>query len=205
MLIIPGNDVRLKQNSSNIYRLLILIPAGLFGYLALASFSAPIFEEYKLYSISNFLYRSLSHICHQFPSRSIWIMKRPMGLCSRCFAIYALFATFLILPTFSKANNKTKNFIAVLLFLPLIVDGSLQYFHLRVSTNFMRILTGGMFGLGGAIIYKYFCFELTASIVRTFHDRSPPNISQLLRILTDVVIISIINLYAITAVFIINF
>jgi uncharacterized membrane protein len=194
----------MKQDSSNIYRLLILIPTGLFGYLALASFSAPIFEEFKLYPISNFLYRSLSHICHQFPSRSTWIMKRPMGLCSRCFAIYALFATFLILPTFLKSNNKTKNFIAVLLFLPVIADGTLQYFHLRESNNFIRLVSGGMFGLGGAIIYKYFSFELTASIVRTFHDRSPPNISQLLRMLTDVVIISIINSYAIMAVFIIN-
>jgi len=131
-------------------------------------------------------------------------MKRPMGLCSRCFAIYSLFAIFLVLPSFLTSNNKTKNFIAVLLFLPLIVDGSLQYFHLRESNNLMRLVSGGMFGLGGAIIYKYFSFELTASIERTFHDRSPPNISQLLKILTDIVMISLINLYAITAVFIIN-
>ena len=190
----------MTKPSSTFYRLLILVPAGLFGYLALASVSAPIFEELKVYSISNFLYRSLSHICHQFPSRSIWIMKRPMGLCSRCFAIYALFAAFLILPTFSKSNNKTKNLIAVLLFVPVIVDGSLQYFHLRESSNLMRIISGGMFGLGGAIIYKYLSFELTATIARTYHDRSPPNISNLLKILTNIVIISIINLYAIIAV-----
>jgi uncharacterized membrane protein len=119
-------------------------------------------EEYYYYTISNYFYNTLSNICHQYPTRSLWILNRPMGLCSRCFAIYASFSISLILIPL-RAN---KEYIIVLcfLFLPLIIDGLLQYYNVKESSNFIRILSGALFGIASSGIYKYFVFHVIETL-----------------------------------------
>ena len=102
-----------KKKVISPYLLFLIFPSFIFGYLAVISLLAPIFEEYYFYSISNHFYNVLSGICHQFPSKSLWIVNRPMGLCSRCFALYASFSTsMLFIPLFKKDKNIFINFIS---------------------------------------------------------------------------------------------
>jgi uncharacterized membrane protein len=151
-----------KDGSSRIiYPLLLAIPVCLLGNLALMSVLAPIAEEYSLFSISNFFYGFLSNICHQYPTRCLWILNRPMGLCSRCFSVYAsLSICLLCLPLIQR-----RKFIilSTLLFIPLVEDGLLQYVNLAASHNFRRVLTGVLFGVAGAIIYKRSAFVLVGN------------------------------------------
>ena len=140
------------------YSHLILLPSLLFGYLAIISLLAPILEEYYLYSLSNYFYSVLSNICHQYPTRSLWIMNRPMGLCSRCFAIYTSFSISLVFLPLLK--NRRHIVLLCFLFLPIILDGFLQYYNIKESNNFNRVLSGLMFGTASSAIYKYFSFNL---------------------------------------------
>ena len=149
-----NNDNRLHW----LYFHLILLPSLLFGYLATISLLAPIFEEYGFYSISNQFYKILSNICHQYPTRSLWLMNRPMGLCSRCFAIYASFSISLIF--FPLLKNRKHVLLFCFILLPLILDGFLQYYNIKEGNNFSRVFSGIQFGLAASVIYKYFMFNL---------------------------------------------
>lgn len=98
----------------------------------------------------------LSHFCHRMPSRTIWISEIPMGLCSRCSGIYlsllsTLFLSFIQQDVFKRKNLK----YAIVLLLPLIIDGTLQFIGPYTSSNIIRLTTGLLFGfsLGYLIIY----------------------------------------------------
>ncbi len=151
----------MRKNNNQLlspYFYLILLPSLLFGYLAIISLLAPMLEEYYFYPFSNYFYNLLSNICHQYPTRSLWIMNRPMGLCSRCFAIYGSFSISL----FFLPLLKSRRHIVLLcfLFLPIILDGFLQYYNIKESNSFNRVLSGVMFGIASSAIYKYSLFNL---------------------------------------------
>jgi uncharacterized membrane protein len=178
---------------------LILVPALLFGYLAIISLLAPILEEYYSYSISNYFYKLLSNICHQYPSRSLWIMKRPMGLCSRCFAIYASFSICLIvLPLL---RNRKHIVLSCFLFLPLILDGLLQYYHIRQSDNFIRVLSGVLFGVAASTVYKYFTFDLVNNLTIIIKRKAIQNVYRYFNTVIESGLVFFTNLYALIVVF----
>ena len=52
--------------------------------------------------------------------------------------------------------SKTFTTTGVILVLPMIFDGSIQYFAKKNSTNIRRIITGSLFGIGIAIIVFQF-------------------------------------------------
>jgi len=181
----------------NPYFYLLLLPSLLFGYLAIISVLAPIFEEYYFYSISNYFYNALSNICHQYPTRSLWIMNRPMGLCSRCFAIYASFSISLIfLPLL-----KNKKYIVLLcfLFLPLIVDGILQYYNIKESDNFSRVLSGALFGIASSIIYKYFMHNLINTLKIIRRKQSILRAYKFINLIIGLGLVFLTNIYGIIA------
>jgi len=79
-----------------------------------------------------------------------------MGLCSRCSGIYlsllsTLFLSFIQQDVFKRKNLK----YAIVLLLPLIIDGTLQFIGPYTSSNIIRLTTGLLFGfsLGYLIIY----------------------------------------------------
>lgn len=173
---------------------LLLIPTCLFGYLAIEAFLAPIFEEYYVYSISNYIYRRLSNICHQYPSRSLWILNRPMGLCSRCFAIYASFSFSLFLVPHL---NRKRIIIISFFLLPLLVDGLVQYFHIDESNNPRRIFFGVLFGFSASCIYKY----LTTYLMDSINSVSERKNIITIRTSVSFLIVVVTNFYALLAVF----
>ena len=181
------------------YFYLILLPSLLFAYLAIISLLAPILEEYYFYSLSNYFYNVLSSICHQYPTRSLWIMNRPMGLCSRCFAIYASFSISLIFLPLLK--NKKHIVLLCFLFLPLILDGLLQYYNIRESNNFNRLLSGALFGIASSIIYKYFMFNLIDTIKTIIRRECILKTYKYINLTIGSGLVFITNLYGIVACF----
>lgn len=56
--------------------------------LVLMSLWAPVVQSSRGYPAGEGAYRALTHICHQYPSRCVWVAGRPMALCARCAAAY---------------------------------------------------------------------------------------------------------------------
>jgi uncharacterized membrane protein len=187
-----------KKKVISSYLLFLIFPSFIFGYLAVISLLAPIFEEYYFYSISNHFYNVLSGICHQFPSKSLWIVNRPMGLCSRCFALYASFSTsMLFIPLF----KKDKNILLIsFLLLPLIFDGLFQYYGIRGSDNLTRIFTGILFGVSASVIYKYFSFIIAGFFISK-RNRSNLTVYKYINIVMGLILVFNTNLYALLICF----
>ena len=187
-----------KKKVISPHLLFLIFPSFIFGYLAVISLLAPIFEEYYFYSISNHFYNVLSGICHQFPSKSLWIVNRPMGLCSRCFALYALFSTsMLFIPLF----KKDKNILLIsFLLLPLIFDGLFQYYGIRGSDNLTRIFTGILFGVSASVIYKYFSFIIAGFFISK-RNRSNLTVCKYINIVMGLILVFNTNLYALLICF----
>lgn len=193
-MIFKVKTVKAKSSFSP-YFLLLGFPSFIFGYLAVISLLAPILEEYFFYSISNYFYNVLSSICHQFPSRSLWIINRPMGLCSRCFSIYASFSiSIFFIPLFKKNKNI---FMISFLLLPLILDGFFQYYGIRGSDNFTRMFSGILFGVAASAIYKYFSFNIVEFFI---HKRNKANLTtyKYINIMVGLILVFNTNLYALS-------
>jgi len=135
-----------------IYPLLLAIPVCLLGNLVLMSVLAPVGEECSFFSISNFFYGFLSNICHQYPTRSLWIFNRPMGLCSRCLSVYTSLSICIV--CVPPVRKQKRLILSAFFLLPLLTDGLLQYVSLSASDNFRRVLTGVLFGAAASVIYK---------------------------------------------------
>jgi len=140
------------------YNLLILVALISLGCLSIMSVLAPICEEYKLYNLSNLFYRFLSNFCHQYPSRSLWLLNRPMGLCARCFSMYSAFPIALLVIYFIKA--RWTYLFNLMLLMPLIVDGFSQYLYLTESNNYVRFGSGVLFGIGAAGLYEHILIDI---------------------------------------------
>jgi len=81
--------------------------------------------------------------CHRLPERSIKCFGLEKFFCSRCLGI--LFGGTLGL-VFISLNFHIPVPYAIVLVLPLIVDGLSQSAGMRESTNLLRLVTGILFG-----------------------------------------------------------
>jgi len=134
------------KDSSNKGRLIVVIllgvPAGLMFMLSIAR---------PLMSSSEYLIDPvLSTVCHRIPSRCIEFPWGMSGLCSRCSAFWlGLSAGAIIL---CKPMIRISFWTGFLILLPLIADGTVQYYSIYESTNFVRLITGLGAGFGLAVI-----------------------------------------------------
>ncbi|RMD02317.1 DUF2085 domain-containing protein [Clostridium autoethanogenum] len=99
-------------------------------------------------------------LCNGRPERAPYIFGRCFFLCWRCtmvmvFSIISTIAMQYI--DVSLAMSGTFRIIGVILMIPMIFDGSIQYFLKKDSTNVRRAITGSLFGIGVTIIE----FQLT--------------------------------------------
>ncbi len=93
------------------------------------------------------IYRVLSLVCHQLPSRSFWLFGFPCGLCSRCLLGYigiAVAALFIRHPR----KYSRRFLLGTALLVPGIVDGLIQLETNYESANLMRAITGLIGGMG---------------------------------------------------------
>ena len=146
-------ESKLFKYSLPIYALLSLI--------LLDSIIAPLLES-KMIQASFYFYLPLCFICHQLPTRCLWIFGSNMALCSRCFGIYSgivLIGIFFNLRWINKFSWK----FAFIFMLPAIVDGITQYMGLRMSNNLIRFGSGLLFGIGiGMVLYTLYFLIISA-------------------------------------------
>lgn len=83
--------------------------------------------------------------CHQLKERSFHYRGKQMFVCSRCFGI--LFGYIILSPILFFLGLKI-GFYSIILLVPLVFDGLLQYFKILKSTNFRRLVTGLIGGIG---------------------------------------------------------
>ncbi len=99
------------------------------------------------------------YLCHQKPERSFFYKQKQFPVCSRCtgITIGAIFGFIIAMLT-------QPNLLFVIGFIPLIIDGTTQYYGLRVSNNTLRLVTGLLCGFSmpfvvfkvELIIFNYF-------------------------------------------------
>lgn len=87
--------------------------------------------------------------CHRRPDRSIHFRGQPFPLCARCMSILL---GFLLIPILFFLPVTIPIWIGILLQLPMVVDGVTQKYKFRESNNFLRVITGGMSGIGLSIM-----------------------------------------------------
>ena len=81
--------------------------------------------------------------CHQLPERSFFFKDYQFPICARCTGIIigeilGLFLFFII--------HNINFLILIVLLLPMIIDGAIQYLKIYSSNNIRRVLTGLLFG-----------------------------------------------------------
>lgn len=90
-------------------------------------------------------------MCHQEPERSFFLFGHQLAYCQRDFAIYTgLLALGLIFPLVRSRVRPMSLWPAILLSIPMALDGFSQLLGLRESTWELRLLTGGLFALAVA-------------------------------------------------------
>lgn len=86
--------------------------------------------------------------CHQRADRSFYIKNYQFPICARCTGI--VFSTMIGYVIYF--IRRSKLICGVILCIPMIIDGGIQYLRIRESTNLRRFLTGVLGGIGLAII-----------------------------------------------------
>lgn len=125
-----------------------IIIAVVLGALLLAAVLSPILSYLGLDVIAKPIFYAMHLICAQTPSHSFYIFGHQLCLCERCLAIYsAMFVSALVF-AFSKLRLPgLRLWQALLLSVPMALDGFTQMFGLRESTWELRLITGALFGL----------------------------------------------------------
>lgn len=143
------------------------VVAVFFGGISIMALAAPALQSVFGYPHGEKIYSLFSPICHQYPTRSLWILDRPFALCSRCFSGYLGVAIGAISALMSMRYSK-RIIVGILLLLPGISDGLVQLLTIYESNNFMRVITGFMGGYGIFVLFYPFPFSYRAVTEPTF-------------------------------------
>lgn len=93
--------------------------------------------------------------CHQMPERSFFIKKYQFPVCARCTGMMVGYVTSLL---FTVLKIRIKAIMSVIMMLPMIIDGCVQYKTKYLSNNFRRFTTGLMYGIG---LFQFIASMLT--------------------------------------------
>lgn len=122
-----------------------------------AILAAPVFIGMSgpVHVSGEFLYTLFQPVCHQLDGRSLHLLGFPLGVCSRCSAIYFgfLFSTLLypLVRSLKNATVPSRPFI-VLAILPMLVDVAAGMTGLHEVSYATRIITGTFFGLAAPFV-----------------------------------------------------
>lgn len=86
--------------------------------------------------------------CHQRADRSFYVKGYQFPVCARCTGIVLSTSIGYIL----YVVKKIRLVCGVILCIPMIIDGGIQYLGIKESTNLRRFLTGLLGGIGLAIV-----------------------------------------------------
>jgi len=126
----------------------LIVALGSLGAIALI-LGAPLALGAGLPFLSLTIYRAFSYVCHQIPERSFFIAEHPFAVCSRCFGIYAGFATAALIYPFLRSLRSTETPARKWLFVaatPLAIDFAIEFFGIGQNSHFSRFSTGALLG-----------------------------------------------------------
>jgi uncharacterized membrane protein len=127
---------------------LLFLNAVMAGYVGFAVL-APLLRAAGHDGWARPVYAAYSLICHQRAERSIHLHGEQMAFCERDTAIFsALFVGGMIFALLRPRIAPLSVWALALLSLPMAIDGLTQLVGLRESTLALRVVTGGLFGVG---------------------------------------------------------
>lgn len=89
--------------------------------------------------------------CHQLPERSFFFKGHQFPLCARCTGILIGYIIGIIYLFIVKDLHI---FIELLLMVPLLIDGTVQYLGYFKSTNIRRLITGILAGISTICLFR---------------------------------------------------
>lgn len=154
--------------------------------LNLFAIIAPIAAYFNLYFISEPIYFIYNFSCHQFHWRSIHFFNHQMAWCARdTFIWLGMFAVSLAV-NFRFIRKGLKWYWMIPFTIPIALDGGIQTIatvlgftdnsQFYLSTNFLRMVTGSIFGMGlGVIIAPYLYNEQIAMSRESVKQKNSKN------------------------------
>lgn len=140
----------LQKNPYNIF-LVVLV------FLNIVPWLAPVFLHFGWHGPAKVIYRIYSFFCHQIAWRSMHVYDHQCAWCARDTAIWGAFLMVAVLIKFRKTKG-FKWYWMIPFIIPIALDGGIQTIAtvfgydseepVYISTNFMRMMTGSIFGIG---------------------------------------------------------
>jgi len=132
------------------------VALGLYAGLPLA---APLLMAAGLTTPANLIYTVYRLFCHQFPSRSSFLLGQQIGYCDRCLGTYTTMfcATVVFALLRHRISIKPLRWQVYPIFIiPMAVDGLTQMLGWRHSNFELRLITGSLFAIGSAwLVFPY--------------------------------------------------
>ncbi|EPR44497.1 Protein of unknown function DUF2085, transmembrane [Desulfovibrio sp. X2] len=155
--------------------LLTALPALAAWGLVLASLAAPVMEIMGLPASAS-VYAALHRFCHQLPSRCLFLGDSNLGLCERCFALYAAMALCSLPALLGRPRRLARPLpppALALGLLPCLLDGlaSDVWGGPWTSTTASRLVTGA---LAGSVISLFLYPRYRVFLTALFRDRPLP-------------------------------
>lgn len=110
--------------------------------------------------------------CHQIATRSYFINGNQMPFCSRDIGLFFGLAFGMGIATFFR--YKISPWLALVGFVPIGIDGGLQLVTDYESNNPLRLATGIVAGIAGALLLAHFIFALQEDKPRPKPAPAPP-------------------------------
>lgn len=93
------------------------------------------------------LYQAFSHVCHQAPDRSLFVVGNQLAVCARCTGIYFGFAGAVIcypLITSLRRTQTPQRKWLLIAAVPLLIDFGLTFLGIWPNTHWSRFSTGAL-------------------------------------------------------------
>ena len=118
---------------------------------------APYLEHLGVNVPARVIYLVYSTVCHQIPERAFFVFGHQMAFCQRDLALYGAILLAGILYGLLRPRVKPAPlWLAVLMALPLAVDGTGQLLRFWESLWWLRVVTGALFGVALVwLVYPY--------------------------------------------------
>lgn len=127
----------------------------LLGFTALWCLGIYIAPLIKNESASHFIYALYHPVCHQLADHSFHIGGSALGVCARCTALYTAFLFGIITFPFLRRYHipfTTNRYFILILAVPMVADVFASWTTGYSSTIISRVVSGGLFGFGAALL-----------------------------------------------------
>lgn len=104
---------------------------------------------------ASMIYAVYHPVCHQIPEHSFHIGGSALAVCARCAALYTAFFLGIIAFPFLKNYNFSfisNRYFIIILASPMVVDVAASWITGYSSTITSRLVSGGLFGFGAALV-----------------------------------------------------